>query len=203
MSLLSAPTTQEPVRDRILSAARAVFLDGPPEQATMDAVAQRAGMSKKTIYREFKSQLELLTALLSENAPKASDFPVPAREDEVEIELFGLLTRLVSHLTSARSMALVRLIVSEIRRYPSLLEKGEKRKYPVEVIARFLSAPAVKSRYAIPDANEAASMLLGMVMQDTAFKLMINACSEIDPHVVERRARLAASIFLRGVEKRP
>ena len=38
-----------------------------PEHATMDAVAQQAGMSKKTIYREFKSQVELLGALLIES----------------------------------------------------------------------------------------------------------------------------------------
>ena len=74
-------------------------------------------------------------------------------------------------------MALVRLIVSEIRRYPSLLEKGERRNYPVEVIARFLSAPVMRNRYKIADPHEAASMLLGMVTQDTAFKLMISGCA--------------------------
>jgi AcrR family transcriptional regulator len=202
MSPLPTLQSQEPVRDRILSAARSVFLDGPPEQATMDAVAQRAGMSKKTIYREFKSQLELLGALLGENVPKLSEFPLPAREEEIEIDLCALLTRLVTHLTSPRSMALVRLIVSEIRRYPSLLEKGERRSYPVDVIARFLSAPVMRNRYVIADPHEGASMLLGMVTQDTAFKLMISGCAVLEPHVVERRARMAAQIFLRGVERR-
>ena len=64
-------------RERILAAARKIFLDGPPEHATMDAVAQQAGMSKKTIYREFKSQLELLGALLAENVADMGQFPPP------------------------------------------------------------------------------------------------------------------------------
>src|SRR5215470_19838843 len=78
-------------RERILAAARKIFLDGPPEHATMDAVAQQAGMSKKTIYREFKSQLELLGALLAENVADMGAFPPPKPSDDIELELYGML----------------------------------------------------------------------------------------------------------------
>ncbi|OYW24495.1 MAG: hypothetical protein B7Z44_20425, partial [Caulobacter sp. 12-67-6] len=64
MQAIEEPVPHDSPRERILAAARKIFLDGPPEQATMDAVAHQAGMSKKTIYREFKSQVELLAALL-------------------------------------------------------------------------------------------------------------------------------------------
>ena len=64
MQAIQEPGEAVSPRERILAAARKIFLDGPPEHATMDAVAQQAGMSKKTIYREFKSQVELLGALL-------------------------------------------------------------------------------------------------------------------------------------------
>src|ERR1041385_2986376 len=109
-SLFRAPRSemqaiQEPVdaaspRERILAAARKIFLDGPPEHATMDAVAQQAGMSKKTIYREFKSQLELLGALLAENVADMGQFPPPKPGDDIELELYGMLVRMVTHFTS-------------------------------------------------------------------------------------------------------
>ena len=191
-------------RDRILAAARKIFLDGPPEHATMDAVAQEAGMSKKTIYREFKSQLELLGALLSENVADMGEFTQPTARDDIELELYGLVMRLVGHMTSPRSVALFRLIVSEVRRYPELMQQQHKqpRGLPRQVIADWLSSPIVRAKYQIEDGEEAAAMLLGMVTQDAAFKMLLSTGqTSMQPHLLEQRARKAVAIFLRGVRK--
>jgi AcrR family transcriptional regulator len=198
------PAAAASPRERILAAARKIFLDGPPEHATMDAVAQEAGMSKKTIYREFKSQLELLAALLSENVADMGEFSAPTPRDDIEIELYGLVMRLVGHMTSPRSVALFRLIVSEVRRYPELMQQQHKqpRGLPRQVIAEWLSSPVVRAKYHIEDAEEAAAMLLGMVTQDAAFKMMLSkGQAPMQPHLLEQRARKAVAIFLRGVRK--
>ena len=200
------PAATASPRDRILAAARKIFLDGPPEHATMDAVAQEAGMSKKTIYREFKSQLELLGALLSENVADMGDFPAPTSRDDIELELYGLVMRIVEHMTSPRSVALFRLIVSEVRRYPELMQHeqqhGRPKGLPRQVIAGWLSSPVVRTKYQIEDGEEAAAMLLGMVTQDAAFKMMLsNGQTPMQPHLLEQRARKAVAIFLRGVRK--
>jgi len=188
-------------RERILAAARKIFLDGPPEHATMDAVAQQAGMSKKTIYREFKSQLELLGALLAENVADMGDFPLPKPADDIELELYGMLVRMVTHFTSPRSMALARLLISEVRRYPELLNANKPRGFPRELLANWLGSPVVRSKYQIEDPEDAAAMLLGMVMQDSGFRLMMVSTATMPPHLIETRARRAVSIFLRGVRK--
>jgi AcrR family transcriptional regulator len=188
-------------RERILSAARKIFLDGPPEHATMDAVAHQAGMSKKTIYREFKSQLELLGALLAENVADMGDFPPPKNGDDIELELYGMLVRMVTHFTSPRSMALARLLISEVRRYPELLNASKPKGFPREVLAEWLGSPAVRSKYQIEDPEDAAAMLLGMVMQDSGFKLMMDSTSTMPHHLIETRARRGVAIFLRGVRK--
>ena len=188
-------------RERILSAARKIFLDGPPEHATMDAVAQSAGMSKKTIYREFKSQLELLGALLAENVADMGEFPPPKNGADIEIELYGMLVRMVTHFTSPRSMALARLLISEVRRYPELLNASRPKGFPREVLAEWLGSPLVRAKFQIDDPEDAAAMLLGMVMQDSGFKLMMDANATMPPHLVETRARRGVAIFLRGVRK--
>jgi AcrR family transcriptional regulator len=188
-------------RERILSAARKIFLDGPPEHATMDAVAQQAGMSKKTIYREFKSQLELLGALLAENVADMGEFPPPKPGADIELELYGMLVRMVTHFTSPRSMALARLLISEVRRYPELLNAARPKGFPREVLTEWLGSPQVRSKYQIDDPEDAAAMLLGMVMQDSGFKLMMDSTSTMPAHLVETRARRAVAIFLRGVRK--
>lgn len=188
-------------RERILAAARKIFLDGPPEHATMDAVAQQAGMSKKTIYREFKSQLELLGALLAENVADMGEFPLPKPGDDVELELYGMLVRMVTHFTSQRSMALVRLLISEVRRYPELLNATKPKGFPREILANWLGSPVVRAKYQIEDPEDAAAMLLGMVMQDSGFRLMMAPNASMPPHLIETRARRAVAIFLRGVKK--
>jgi hypothetical protein len=158
-------------------------------------------MSKKTIYREFKSQLELLGALLVENVADMGEFPPPKSGDDIELELYGMLVRMVTHFTSPRSMALARLLISEVRRYPELLSASKPKGFPREVLAEWLASPIVRSKYQIEDPEDAASMLLGMVMQDSGFRLMMVANATMPHHLIETRARRAVSIFLRGVRK--
>jgi AcrR family transcriptional regulator len=200
MQIVPEQTFSLPPRERILAAARTIFLDGAPEHATMDAVAQQAGMSKKTIYREFKSQLDLLAALLAENVADMGSFPPPSPRDDIELELYGVVMRLVTHMTSPRSVALFRLLISEIRRYPELINHGPPKGFPKPVIAAWLSSPAVRARYQIDDPEDAAAMLLGMVMQDSAFKLVLTGIP-MQTHILEQRARRAVTIFLRGVQR--
>jgi AcrR family transcriptional regulator len=167
----------------------------------MDAVAQQAGMSKKTIYREFKSQLELLAALLAENIVDMGEFPPPKPGSDIEIELYGMLVRMVTHFTSPRSMALARLLVSEVRRYPELLNASKPKGFPREILANWLASPIVRGTYQIEDPEDAAAMLLGMVMQDSGFRLMMVSTATMPHHLIETRARRAVSIFLKGVRK--
>lgn len=201
---MQAPTEPAEVvspRERILAAARKIFLDSPPEHATMDAVAQEAGMSKKTIYREFKSQVELLGALLLENVADMGAFPAPQPDEDIELELYGVLVRMVTHFTSPRSMALARLMISEVRRYPELMNAAKPKGFPRELLANWLASPAVRARFTIEDPDDAAAMLFGMVMQDSGFRLIVDSHATMPPHQIETRARRAVQIFLRGVRK--
>jgi TetR/AcrR family transcriptional regulator, mexJK operon transcriptional repressor len=201
MQAIEEPVPQHSPRERILAAARKIFLDGPPEQATMDAVAHQAGMSKKTIYREFKSQVELLAALLIENVADMGAIHPPSPEDDIELELYGVLVRMVTHFTSPRSMALARLIISEVRRYPELMSASKPKGFPRELLAQWLAAPVVRAKFQIEDPDDAAAMLFGMVMQDSGFKLLVVNNAIMPQHLIEARARRAVQIFLRGVRK--
>ena len=189
-------------RERILSAARSVFLEGPADQRTMDAVAQAAGMSKKTIYREFKSQLELLTALMEQTITDLPRPPAPTRASDLEQELTDVIVQLLSHLASAQSFNLMRMLMHEARRYPQLVRRSEKLSYPLRIVADWLDHDIVRARYEVGDAMESAGMLMGMLSHDSATRLL-NECSEpISQEDLARRAERAVRIFMRGVELR-
>lgn len=55
----------EALTDHILLAAKEVFLDTGFERATMDAVAARAGASKRTLYAHFGSKDKLFLSLVA------------------------------------------------------------------------------------------------------------------------------------------
>jgi AcrR family transcriptional regulator len=202
--VLNRPEDHTPAaiqRERILSAARRVFLDGPAEQATMDAVAQAAGMSKKTIYREFRSQFDLLAQLLEENVAELDAFERPREGDDLPAALLGLLMRFVTYMTSPRSMALIRLMVRETRRYPDLAMRHPARGRAVPIIADWLRSPVVGREYQIDDPTEAAAMLVGMVTQDAAIRLLIRGEDPLPVEVIHARARRAVTIFLKGCRR--
>lgn len=65
------PRPQDPaLRDRILDAARRVYAGDP--EASLDAVATQAGVSRATVYRRFPSRDELFAALNEERGMELS-----------------------------------------------------------------------------------------------------------------------------------
>lgn len=58
----------EAIDTEIMDAARAMFLDAGYEQASMEAVAQRAGVSKGTLYARYPNKLMLLRAVYERHA---------------------------------------------------------------------------------------------------------------------------------------
>lgn len=201
MVTAASPAENNDLRDRILSAAKRIFLEGAPETATMDAVAQSAGMSKKTIYREFKSQLELMITLMKETRTDFGQIPPPDPNEPLDEQLTRLIVRVVSYVMAPNSMALIRLIVSEIRRYPELLNEHRERGLPVEVVADWFRHDIVKAAYNFDDPEDAAAMVVGMVVQDAPFKLIFLPTETLPDEELERRARIGVSIFLRGISK--
>lgn len=61
---MSAVTTAAPPRERLLAAARELFYVDGITLTGVDALAARAGVSKRTLYREFGSKDELVRAYL-------------------------------------------------------------------------------------------------------------------------------------------
>ena len=59
---------QPPRRKAILEAAKDVFLDQGYELATMDAIAERAATTKRTVYAHFEHKQALFAAMVEHSA---------------------------------------------------------------------------------------------------------------------------------------
>ncbi|HXX06676.1 MAG TPA: TetR/AcrR family transcriptional regulator [Pseudolabrys sp.] len=127
-------------REAILAAALDEFSARGFEAARLDDVARRAGVAKGTIYLYFRDKetlfQELVRAMLTPvvgtiEAMSAANLPLAVLADRI-VELF------VREVYETRRKDVIRLIISEGRRFPKLAEF-----YYREVLARII--PAVRS----------------------------------------------------------
>jgi AcrR family transcriptional regulator len=124
-------------RDAILAAALDEFASRGFEAARLDDVARRAGVAKGTIYLYFRDKeslfQELIRTMLTPlvgtiEALGQSDVPLPMLADRIA-ELF------VREVYETRRKDVVRLMISEGRRFPKLAEF-----YYREVLSRIIAA---------------------------------------------------------------
>ncbi|MGE5165578.1 MAG: TetR/AcrR family transcriptional regulator [Sphingobacteriales bacterium] len=124
-------------RDSILAAALDEFSSRGFEAARLDDVARRAGVAKGTIYLYFRDKeslfQELIRAMLTPlvgtiEAMGQADVPLAVLADRI-VELF------VIEVYESRRKDVVRLLISEGRRFPKLAEF-----YYREVLSRIIAA---------------------------------------------------------------
>ena len=127
----------ERARERVLRAALDVLADRGLPGLTMEAIAQRAGASKATVYRHWRSPGALLVDAMDLTF---QPLPPPA-EGDVRADLIELLTRFESLLADRTFGRLMAAFVDAAERDPTLqalhARITERRREPIrEVLAR-------------------------------------------------------------------
>lgn len=99
------PETQARTRQKLLEAARALFVEDGYAEATTRAIARRAGVATGTLFNYFASKEALGAALLGAAAAEAeAEFDEQERPDEeFEARLFGYVAIQLRHLAPYRS----------------------------------------------------------------------------------------------------
>ncbi|MDP3255070.1 TetR/AcrR family transcriptional regulator [Bosea sp. (in: a-proteobacteria)] len=105
----------------ILRAASAMFLAEGYDRVTLDQIAQRAGVSKQTIYSHFADKDALFRAICTQLAEKLT---IPLRRPVAEADLRSALVRLgedaLAMMLNPHSLDLHRLVMSAATRFPEL-----------------------------------------------------------------------------------
>jgi AcrR family transcriptional regulator len=156
---LGGPITLGERRALLLDAAETVFLDRGFRSATMDGVARRAGMSKKTVYRLFVGKQALFEALLKDRFRNA---PMTVEDDDRPLRavLVDVLCRSVRHILTSRQIALLRLVVARAPGKQSPMEQAVALASGSNPLERWLAEKAAAGRLAVEDPAAAAAWLL-------------------------------------------
>lgn len=189
-------------RRAILDAARDVFLERGYAGASVDAVVERAGGSKATVYAMFGNKEGLLTALVADGAERLAEavdhLPLDMPLEE-SLRNFGI--RFLELIVDPVRLALYRLVVGESGRFPEL---GDAffRTGPAAIndrIAVYFRSLAERGLLPTTDPDHLASYFLGAMRADLHFRALFNPTLMPSREQIERHVDFVVSEFLHGV----
>ncbi len=157
------------LREKILDVATALFLTQGYGLTTIDGIARRAGISKRTFYHRFADKAELFAAvvhrIVGRMRPPAH---VPLLEGTTLQDILARLARLILRAAlSPEAIALNRLIVAESGRFPELARavqtEGASRE-AVTLIGDLLARQVENADLTAPVRDMAAQQFLQLVV---------------------------------------
>jgi AcrR family transcriptional regulator len=130
------------VDERILDAARSVFLERGLAGASIDEIARLARAGKPTIYSRFPTKQDLFVAVsLRDTALIISRFGThPVTGATLEERLISIATNILERILDSDAIDFMRLSVAEVRRFPDLARaRHTARERAAQAVARLLS----------------------------------------------------------------
>lgn len=205
----SRPRVGRPTRDasaqlrhRILDVATELLFSHGYGATSIEAIARRARVSKRTLYQRFPDKLALMSAVI---VRLIDSLRPPAHTSLIEGEsLEQILVRVGSLILHAaltpRVLQLQRLIVAESGRFPDLasaVAKAGGRQEAVALISRLLLHHERDAAITAADAEFAAHQFLQMIVSLPQLRA-IGLGAPMTPAELELWVRNSVALFLRG-----
>jgi AcrR family transcriptional regulator len=194
--------SDEQTRHLLIEAAAAAFEAKGYAGTCMADVAERAGVSTKTIYRLFPNKAELLTRVVSE---RIGQFMLEIDTDALDaLPVADALERMLfayGTLTlSERGIAMHHLVIRECGEFPEVAtafyESAIRR--ASEGMAAWLRRQCERGLIKVDEPQVAAGMLRGMMSMDPQRAVMLGQRDAPDADEVAARAKQCAQLFLNG-----
>jgi TetR/AcrR family transcriptional regulator of autoinduction and epiphytic fitness len=187
-------------REAILEAAARAFREDGYYETTMDAEAERAGVSKRTVYNHFPSKdalFDVVTeAMWSHLQP--SDEPPPLPDAPVGERLTELAERRLRALLDPELIALLRVVLAESVRAPELARAfvGQRDRDAHLGLRAVLADERERGRLHIDELDLAAGQFWGMVMNPLFWPLVLGLRDVPDEREQKAAVASAVSMFL-------
>jgi TetR/AcrR family transcriptional repressor of mexJK operon len=188
--------------ESILAAAKQSFLARGFGAVSMDAIARAASVSKATVYAHFTSKEELFGAVIGrECESRFAGFSAhELAPDDVAASLFVLGRRFLELILSPDAIALHRIILGEVTRFPLLGEvfwrAGPERN--LAQIEAFMRRAAAAGTLAVADTRGAAEQFVGLVRGESQLRQLLRLEPAADAAAIDAAAAAAVATFLRA-----
>jgi len=199
-------TTPSSKAEGILAAAKRAFLTAGFGAVSMDAIAREAGVSKATVYAYFAGKEELFGAVIGRECERYFA-RVPSSELDpldVRASLSILGRRFLDLLLSPDGIALHRLILAEVTRFPGLGEifwraGPERQRLQIEA---FLKSATAAGTLTVSDTRLAAEQFVSLVRSDVQLRHLLRLDANTDQSGVSVVVEAAVATFMRAFASR-
>lgn len=190
----------------ILKAARNVFLESGFDLASMDEIAKRAGVSKRTVYSNFKSKEILFSGLMEQIClGKRCEVQLEIDRDQpVEEALKQLGYRFLKMIFEPEGTQLYRMMIANAPNFPeigiSFYNNGPEE--VCEHTAEYLRDCVKGGKLQIDDPRMAAESFLSSCFGAQYTRCLIAPDTEPTDDMQKKMVNQAVSIFLHGTLKK-
>jgi TetR/AcrR family transcriptional regulator, mexJK operon transcriptional repressor len=200
-------TREEAARraERLVEVAANMFLERGFDATSMDAVAEKAGIAKPTLYAWYRDKSELFTAVLRRRIEHYLALLGRLYRDLEGVDVETALTEIGRHtLTVAWSpsaLAVSRIVTVQAERFPELerLHHEEGWLAAVKEVARVLAHYVEQNEISMGDPELAADMFLSLVLGRKPRGRTLRSPTR---QTIEKRVQAAVRLFLEGVRVR-
>jgi len=187
-------------REAILTAATALFYERGITATTMEAVAEKAAVSKMTVYSHFPDKASLLQATFERNIGRMQ---LPELTDETDLlpsidALIAFGEQLVSFLTRPEIVKSGRLMVASAEDHPALAAAFFAAGPAVMLgrVSAFLGSLCRRGLLAIDQPDLAAEQLIAAWLGMSQLRQNLGVAGPPSPEEVARNVRQATRTFL-------
>jgi len=191
----------ESINAAVIHAAHTMFLSDGYHTASMEAIARRAGVSKKTLYARFATKAELFTAVVRDQVARWSahagrfDHALPSTLHE---RLEHHAAMFLEAQAQPETQAFERLLLTEARNFPELARIYQQTavQFALDIIVTELEGAAAREQRPLRDARGAAHMFMSAVTSWSSLNSMLG----VETTAAERRrvAKYRVAVFLEG-----
>ena len=188
--------------EAILAAAKRAFLAGGFGAVSMDSIAREAAVSKATVYAHFGSKEDLFGAVIGRECEQrfAGLSAGELDPEDLRTSLLELGRRFLQLLLSPDALALHRIILGEVTRFPVLGEvfwrAGPERN--LQQIQAFISSAAAAGALSLPDPGLAAEQFISLVRGEIQLRQLLRLAPEAGQREISAAVEGAVDTFIRA-----
>ena len=152
-------------REAILRAATRLFLESGYDRTSLARIAEAAGVSKATLFKQFPTKAALFAAIVSASWSTDGDEQGLPPTGDLQAGLTAIGRRYVALLARPGMADLFRIVIAELPRFPELGEtQFNLGKMPYfSSVRAYLEAEREAGTVQLDDAELAATQFLGMI----------------------------------------
>ncbi|WP_231738520.1 MULTISPECIES: TetR/AcrR family transcriptional regulator [Sphingomonas] len=198
------PTAEAAIRltSHILQSAREMFFEHGFDGASADMIAERAKISKRTLYARFGSKARVFEAVILDEIDTQLRALEPAVDADLAVvdRLQSIADVLLEWLLTPRIASMERVVIAQAVRFPALAanihEFGFQR--AAQWVASILGAAAAKGELDLPDPVFAAEQFVTLVIVAPMRRAALGLAPPAYDENARARVRRGIELFITG-----